>query len=157
MNSQKITIRKIKEDDLLTIYKLSNDFSIRDSSFDTEIIPLETHQKWFTQKLNDKNCVFFIAELNNDLVGQVRYQIDNQEATVSICISNNYRHSGNGQIILRKTLKKLKSERPEIRNIIACIKPKNFISIKFFQKIGFIFQTNTVVKNHKTLIYSYQI
>lgn len=157
MNSQRIKIRKVEAKDLYAIYKLSNDSSVRKSSFHTEMIELKTHQKWFVQKLNDRNCVFFIAELNNDLVGQVRYQIDGQETTVSISITKDYQGNGNGQIIFKKTLKKLKSERPEIKNIIAYIKPSNFISVRFFQKMGFVFQINTTIENRKAIRYLYQI
>lgn len=157
MDTQKIIIRKAYPKDLLSIYKLSNDSLVRKNSFYPGKIELTTHRKWFTQKLNDKNCVFFVAKLNNDLVGQVRYQIDGHEATVSISIDDNYRGGGNGQIILRETLRRLKLERPEISNIIACIKPDNLHSIDFFQKIGFIYKTNITIENHKAVKYLYQI
>ena len=58
------------------MYELRNDPLVRASSFHTEEIPYEQHQKWYEQKRKNENCRIYILEDAGAPVGQVRADRD---------------------------------------------------------------------------------
>ena len=52
---QKITLREIKKEDKISIFKWSNLKSIRNYSLSKNRISLKEHEKWFNRKLKSKN------------------------------------------------------------------------------------------------------
>ncbi len=152
-----IIIRKAKIKDTRSIYKLSNEKLIRESSFDTNRIKFNQHKKWFINKLEDNSCLFLIAEYKKNLIGQIRFNIDSKTAIISIGIAKDYRGLGIGKVIFLKTLKYLRASRANIEIIKAYIKAVNIASIKFFEKCGFRFNKKVKKKQQNALEYIYRI
>ena len=61
VNSEFI-IRLAEEKDAESIFQLANEKSVRESSLNTAPISWDNHIKWFSQKLKDDKCFFYIAE-----------------------------------------------------------------------------------------------
>ncbi len=154
---ESIVLREARMDDMNEIYNLSNEPEVRQNSFNQEGIGIEHHKNWFVDRLNDEYCLFLIAELNKEFLGQVRFDIDRNEAVVSISIGKNYRGSGIGRLINKKALKYLRSVIPGIETVKAYIKEGNISSVRFFTKSDFRFSKRLVLKNQNALEYSYQL
>ena len=128
--TNKINLRPLKFEDMKDIYELSNEDEVRENSFNTEKIEFTDHEKWFNEKLEDKKCVFLVLEIDGDFAGQVRFNLLEYEATISISITKKYREKGLGANILKNSLKYLKENLTSIKIVKAYIKENNHKSIK---------------------------
>ena len=148
-----LVLRKARMDDAYTLFELSNDLEVRGNSFNPEKIEFEDHKKWLAGKLQDKNVLFLIAEENNNLVGQVRFEMSEDEAVISISIAKSYRGLGIGCSIINEALSRLRLESPFIKVVKAYVKEQNTSSLNFFEKAGFKFMKKVIIKNQDAFEY----
>ncbi len=141
-----IKLRPVQEADCELLWQWANDPVVRSLSFSSEYISWSDHVQWFTAKLGDRNCLFYIA-LNQDnlAIGQVRYELLNQEATISLAISASFRGLGYGRQIIFLGCQEL-GHSSLAKKINAYVKPNNLSSINVFLKSGFQNTGETIVK-----------
>jgi len=130
-------MRKAVLSDEKQILDLSNDTTIRMSSFQTKPITENEHSKWFKEKLSDKYCLYVVAVLKEIIVGQLRFDIKNTEATISMSVHPQYQGYSIGSKLFEKGVETLRREYAFIQTIVALIKKENQASQLFFKKIGF--------------------
>lgn len=137
LEANSIQLRPVIEDDCEILWHWANDPVIRSVSFLSESISWTDHVQWFTSKLCNQNCVFYIA-LNQDNVpiGQVRYEITHKEATISLGLAESFRGQGYGSKLILLGCKKL-GQKSVVERINAYVKPNNLASIRAFLKSGF--------------------
>ncbi len=137
MRGDRFRLRRVCQKDVKLIWEWSNDPDVRVASFTPEPIPWERHLQWFTSKLSDPDCVFYIAVNEEEMpIGQVRYEISGQEATVSISLSNSYRGKGYGSAVLIGACRQF-FLLSRAKLIHAYVKTGNEISMQTFVKAGF--------------------
>ncbi len=148
-----ISIRPIELKDLDFTYLLSNDFLIRENSYNKECIPYIAHKNWFTSKVNDVNAFYYIGEYNRQPVALLRIDIG-EENVVGIAVDKQFRGKKLAveflQLISKKFYEKYHSK------ITAYIKTDNIPSIKSFEKADFIFDRNCVIKGEQSVRYVYE-
>jgi len=145
--SKKIKIRKAQENDLLTYFNWANNPSTRKNSLNSTPIPLEDHTKWFLKKINSSNTTLYIIAYDDSLVGQIRFDLNTKEATISYSLDSEYRGRGLGLLLLAKGIKQLIQEREEIKTIKGIVKKDNIASMKAFKRLGFTSSENELVEN----------
>ena len=129
------------------VWRWANDPEVRAVSFSKDDIPYDSHVKWFKKKLNNPKCVFFIAEkINQEPVGQVRYDLIGSEATISVIVDEIYRDQGYGSQIIAHASGRI-FETGRVKAIHAYVKSGNHSSVKAFKKAGFKLTEMTTVKN----------
>ncbi|MBD2691076.1 UDP-2,4-diacetamido-2,4,6-trideoxy-beta-L-altropyranose hydrolase [Anabaena catenula] len=129
--------RFVCAEDCQLLWQWANDIDVRAASFCSEPIPWEHHVQWLNSKLASDNCVFYIVtDYKNFPIGQVRYDLENEQANVSVSIDKQFRHQGYGSYLLNITQKQLFQDQ-NITRIHAYIKLCNQSSIKTFTKVGF--------------------
>jgi len=148
---ENISIRMVSESDMKFVFNLSNDTLVRSNSYDSSKIKLDQHKKWFQDQLKDSNILFYIVEIDNVLVGQVRFSIKKDYAVIGIAIINKFRGKGLAQKILNIAAKEYFKENK--LPIYAYIKKTNLPSVKSFEKTGFTFYKNEIVNETESLIY----
>ncbi len=148
-------IRPAGINDMHTVYELSNEKEARQNSFNQENIKFEDHKKWFLQKIADPDCLLLVAEANNSIIGQARFDMSGDEAVVSISIYKGYRGSGIGTDVLQKALAFLKSSGRRIRAVNAYVKGGNASSVRLFEKSGFKFVREFTIKEQNAVHYAY--
>ena len=156
-HAEKIKLRAANFRDIRDIYNLSNEDEVRSNSFNRTKIKFENHEKWFKCKIEDPDTIFLVVESENNFVGQVRFELEGNDATVSISISNKFRDLGLGITILEKSIKYLKLNVPKIKVINAYIKENNKKSLRLFEKMDFKSKENLEMKNQNALQYIYKI
>lgn len=149
---QHLLLSEAQEKDIDDVYQLSNDETVRSNSFSIAKIEYSNHVKWFLNKLKDKNSLFIIARIGGIFAGQVRYQIEDNNAVIGISIHKSFRGFGLGEILLSQSIKILKSKFPNTKKIIAHVKTENIASGKMFLKAGY-----SQVHNPEHLQYEYQL
>ncbi|WP_354634705.1 UDP-2,4-diacetamido-2,4,6-trideoxy-beta-L-altropyranose hydrolase [Planktothricoides raciborskii] len=151
LDANSLQLRPVREEDCELIWHWTNDPLIRSVSFSSEYIPWTDHVQWFTSKLGDRNCVFYIAfNQENVPIGQVRYEINNKEATISLAVAEAFRGRGYGSRIILLSCQKLGKD-AAIKKINAYVKPNNLASINVFFKCGFQNTGETIVKGQPAL------
>lgn len=147
---EEFEIRLATIEDMKDVFDLSNDNLVRENSFNQEIIEWENHQKWFKNKLEDGKSPFYVIKNNNDLVAQIRFDRNDDEADISISVAPSFRGKGLGATLLKKASEKVISEM-EIKKIIAYVKNDNAASKTIFEKAGYILKE----KNEDKMRYEY--
>jgi RimJ/RimL family protein N-acetyltransferase len=150
-----LTLRKANFEDAELYFKWANDDEVRSQSFNINPIDWKNHQKWFNDKVKDKNCLLFLFETNNkETVGQVRLEKNSETNSCTIGISISQRFRGKklaSQLILKASVLFLK-ENPTY-TINAYIKKDNFASIRSFEQAGFIFSQSLKYQGSESLLY----
>ncbi|HND43585.1 MAG TPA: GNAT family N-acetyltransferase, partial [Cyclobacteriaceae bacterium] len=98
----------------------------------------ESHRTWFNKKNADPNAYLYIFEFENTPVGQIRFDIS-ESAAITYALDEHYRGMGLGVEIVRKGIKKFRSDSGFTGPIIAYVKRENMSSKRVFQKLGFNF------------------
>ena len=137
MMPQKLTFREVEPADCRRIFTWANDPVIRAASFQTEQISWEEHQRWFYGKLADENAFFWLVTTDDQEVGQVRYDLENDAALISVSVDSRFRKLGLGSRVIREACDRFFSA-AEITQIRAEIRQENRRSIKAFAHAGFV-------------------
>jgi len=136
-----LSIRNATIADLQLVFDWNNDPEVRQRSFNPEPILLENHTRWFTAKLEDAACKFYIAEIAGTPAAQIRFDVKSDEATISYLVSKAYRGKGLAHIVLLKGLNKFKQESKGIKLVIGLAQRENLASVKAILKAGFTYGT----------------
>lgn len=126
-----MNIRLAAKDDCLNVFQLSNMDYVRAHSFNKEKIVWEDHIQWFARAIADESIKFYIIE-DTDFIGQVRLNIVNNIALISISILKEFQHKG----IAYSALKKIIAENEY--QYLAQVEKDNLPSITLFERLGFV-------------------
>lgn len=129
---KKLTLRKVTKEDCETLFIWANEEETRKNSFKKEDIDINTHIKWFNEKLEDINTEMYIILKDNLEVGQIRVEIKDHVGIISFSIDKKYRNMGIGKQIL-KTIKQYS----QCNTFIGRVKKENMASIKAFKNAGY--------------------
>ncbi|NEO03927.1 MAG: GNAT family N-acetyltransferase, partial [Moorea sp. SIO3I7] len=137
LQDQKLRLRAVGEDDGELLWQWANDPEVRLRSFSSKPIPWDEHVQWFNLKLKSSDCKFYIALNTQDIpIGSIRFDIDHNEATVSICVNSEHRGQGYGSTLINLASTAI-FRTSHTAKINAYIKPDNLASIRAFLKAGF--------------------
>ena len=132
-----VYLREAEETDMDLLFSWANDPAVRKNSFRTDPIPYEDHVKWFHHVMEDKNAIQYIMMDDDIPVGQIRLNIDGEEAEIGYSIAANFRGRGYGHKILQLIVQKVQEGQPQIKKLIAKVKPENGASKKLFESEGY--------------------
>jgi UDP-2,4-diacetamido-2,4,6-trideoxy-beta-L-altropyranose hydrolase len=146
-----LRLRRVQEKDCRQLWEWANDPEVRPVSFATEAISWERHLEWFNSKLCDPNAVLYLAVDLADLpAGQVRYQIDNTRAAVSISLAPPFRGRGYGTVVLAMATEDL-FRTTAVKQIDAYVKPNNTASIRLFTRAGYARECDEMIGGHRAI------
>lgn len=134
-----VRLREVADDDCRLLWEWANEPSVRAVSFQSSAISWEEHAAWFHARRRDPRCVFYILlDEQGQPVGQVRFELDGSHRTfVDISIARSHRGRGYGSAGLRLACTRLVRVIPGV-GVRALIKPSNVISLRTFERAGFI-------------------
>lgn len=137
----KIKMRKVRASDRQITFKWANDSKVRAYSFKQHLITEEEHNSWFQTKIQDHSCLYLIAEMNNFIIGSIRFDIKGNEAIISYLIDPEYHGKGFGHLLLVNGIKYILETAKEInlsfQKIVGYVMKNNIPSIKSFERLGF--------------------
>lgn len=146
-----VLVRPVCAADVEHVHRLSNEPSVRDSSFRSAAIPWSEHVSWFEAALVDPALDFYVAEIGGELAGQIRFRVAGAQATVSISVDPRFRGRGVGAALYRHGLASLRKRRA-VEEIVAMIKIRNAESIAFFERLGFARRSSESVGGEEALV-----
>lgn len=127
-------LKKASKADCDLLFKWANDKEVRENSFTKDEIKYDDHIKWLEDKLNCCTSDIFIFYLDNEPIGQVRIDIENNEAVISYSIDKDYRGNGLSTKMLAQLEVNIESN---INKLIGYVKFNNVTSQKVFEKLAY--------------------
>lgn len=131
-------LRKATINDLDLLFEWVNDSAVRDNSFSTAKITYEEHQKWYQALLADDFCHQYIYLYDEEAVGQIRVTIVGETGEIGYSIRADKRNMGHGKQMLRLLFEQMKTDYPNVKKLVANVKPENIASQKVFTDLGYI-------------------
>jgi RimJ/RimL family protein N-acetyltransferase len=132
-----VYLRKATSDDLDILFKWANDYDVRKNAFNSEPIPYENHKKWFYNMMENDDIIQYILMDDNISVGQIRLDIDECYAEIDYSVDKRFRNKGYGHKLLQLIFDEVNANYPEIKKLIAKVKPDNPASKKIFESEGY--------------------
>lgn len=129
-------LRRATLQDKKLIYNWANDPDTRKNSFNQETIKWEDHEAWYEKRMADDNTRMYIFMDFFKAIGQVRLDVDVEEATISYSVDKECRGQGIGKEMLL-TLEKELASKGDIKKLIARVKPDNTGSRRVFESLGY--------------------
>ena len=145
MRAGELTVRRVQPDDCRQIWEWSNDPEVRAVSLSKDSIPWETHVKWFSARVNSPTCFFYVGSDHETLIGQIRFDLKDAEATLSISLSKEARGHGYGPALIVRGSQQLFAD-SDATLIRAYVNPENTVSLRAFEKAGYAPAETTLVQ-----------
>ncbi|MBS6473995.1 MAG: GNAT family N-acetyltransferase [Acetobacter sp.] len=133
--AEEFVIRLAEPRDIKTVFDLSNDDTVRTMSIHPEKIEWENHVKWFENKINDADVVFYVMETAGELVGYVHLDRERTDWVVTIHLKKDFRGKGLGKKLLKYAV-----DGNVDKSMVSCVKNENEASKKLFLSQNFIFR-----------------
>ncbi|MBU4376258.1 MAG: hypothetical protein KKD29_02130, partial [Candidatus Omnitrophica bacterium] len=83
MKETDITLNRVMDKDCRDLWTWRNHPEVRRQFFDDKIIPWDEHQRWFHSKTNSPGTKIYMASLQNNKIGAIRFEINGDIVTVS--------------------------------------------------------------------------
>ena len=133
----RISLRPATHNDCRQLWDWRNEATTRAASFDSTPIPYQDHESWFSRKITAEfSGIFIVIDSGACQVGYVRFNVEANEAEISISIDNAHRGKGYGTSAIRQASDNVLALN-SIDQVIAYIKEDNPASISAFRAAGF--------------------
>lgn len=140
---ENITVRKAKSSDCDLIFKLSSDPYVRSMSISKKEILYRDHIRWFHDVLKDKNIVIYVCEtFDGEFIGQIKFNLTEDFAVVSISIDEKFRGKGYGKQALNLAISEFCKNYKYVQSFIAFIYSYNKSSKQLFRSLGFEYESS---------------
>lgn len=131
-------LKKATIKDLNLLFQWVNDGSVRKNAFSTTDISFPEHKKWFENLLTRNDAMQYIYFCDNEPIGQVRINIENENAEIDYSICPSQRSRGHAKEMINLLKEQIKLDFPEVKKLTAKVKPDNTASQKVFVHTGYI-------------------
>lgn len=146
-----LQLRQAKTTDCRLLWEWANDPLVRAASFSSDVIRWDQHVVWFTNCLASSQHFIFIGTVANDIpVGQVRFEIIQDKAVISVSLDQSTRGCGYASRLISLGANVL-FRNTAVVEIDAYIKPQNEASRRAFERAGFSELKPTVICGHQAL------
>ncbi len=130
-----IMLRHCEESDCAFYFELVNDLAVRQQSFDTKPILWAAHCQWFAAKRRDANCRMMVLEAQGLPMGQIRFDIVGNTASIDYSLDPLVRGRGWGEVLVRLGTQAI--FKGGISAVRAEVKLGNTASRAVFERLGF--------------------
>lgn len=153
MNNRGLRLRPVQAEDSRLIWAWANDPAARLQSFSSESIRWEQHQAWFEARMSDPLTRFYVAvDAHDRPIGQIRFQLEAESATVSVSLGPEQRGKGYGAALIRLGSQQIWSETSVMR-IHAYIKQDNHASLRVFTDAEYVNAGTNIIQGNPALQY----
>lgn len=131
-----LNLRPAKESDTDIVLSWRNELETISNMKTKRALSLEEHTPWFMKAISDTDCLFLIIEIDGNPIGQIRYNLEDKMAKVSINITSALHGKGIASKAFSKGSKYVK-ETSFAEAIFARVLTSNIGSIKGMERAGF--------------------
>lgn len=135
-----MNLRKANQKDATILYQWATDPTVRENAIHAGSFSFESHVDWLNAKLSSQDTYLYIYELQDQPIGQVRFDRVNGALEIDYSISPNFRGQGFGRKIIEQGIWKLVNDFDEEVTFRAIVKDTNKPSVKIFERLGFLLE-----------------
>ena len=128
-------LRPARTDDALLYYGWVNDSAVRQNAFNSELLFLNNYLEWFEKRNADTDTYMFVLMARDLPVGQIKFELQNNEAVIDYSLDRIVRGRGWGRELVRIGTNMLNNIRPAV--IPGCFKRENYEFLAAFMRLGF--------------------
>jgi len=137
VSAARLALRRAAPEDCRLIWEWANDPKVRAVTFSSNPIPWENHVRWYSEKLRDPGCYFYIvSDETRKPLGQVRYETTALEAVISLTLVPPARGRGLGSAMIVRGTEQYFAE-SGAHTVHAYMKTDNAASVGAFEKADF--------------------
>jgi len=137
-----VEIRVARQDDLEKLFEWRNHPAIRETSRKPSAINWDDHQRWFASVLASHDKLLLVGCHEDAPVGVVRFDIQGDEANLSIYLVPDIKQAGRGRELLQSAEFWLAANRQNVNKIDAYVLGGNERSHRLF--LGADYQVESV-------------
>lgn len=130
-----LNFRNADINDAESMLSWRNDPHVREKSLDSKKVSASEHRAWLKRTLEDPKRDLLIAECDGSPIGVVRFDVDEDEATISVYRVPNSKEGRYG--LVRCATEWIHEHRPQILRVIAHILDDNASSLAAFRGAGY--------------------
>ncbi|MCR4831648.1 MAG: GNAT family N-acetyltransferase [Pseudobutyrivibrio sp.] len=130
-------LRQANSEDMMLLFDWVNEKTVRENSFSTDMISIDKHKEWFQKSLQNKDRFIYILMKDDLPLGQIRFDVSDEEAEIDYSIDKAYRNKGIGNIIISLGIERITKDCNRVKTIVAKVKGTNAYSQKCFIRNGF--------------------
>lgn len=154
LRGERLWLRPAQQADARQIWSWANEPIVRAASFNSDAISWEDHRRWFEDRLSDPKTLILIGANKDDTpIGQVRFAVEADEATISVMVTGEQQGQGYGTALIDLGAAYL-FHRTDVRVISAYIKVDNSASSRAFEKAGFTYVSDVTIRNCPAQLYT---
>ncbi len=149
-------LRKATLADAENLLSLANEDVVRRNSFSQGKIERASHIQWLNERLSSRDCLLLIVvDYSGWFAGQVRFDVipPQGEAVINISLYKSVRGLGLSPFVINKSIEELSRVRGDVKQIKAYVKSGNIASIRAFERAGFRFLKDDMLKGCKSKVY----
>lgn len=124
------------------LFKWANDTSVRENSFNSNIINYEEHKKWLNDSLKSDKTYIYICYSKDKPIGQIRIDLKENTGVIDYSIDSKWRGKGYGTLLLNDIIFFIQNKGLSITKLIGKVKHTNIVSQKAFMKAGYLQKYN---------------
>lgn len=142
--ASQLSLREAIRSDRGLLWRWANENSVREQSLSIAPISWPSHVAWFDRVVDDPNTRLLILEVPGLPVGQIRYDIDGEIATINYSLDACARGRGWGTLLVELGLRWLR-KRDQLApvTLVALVRIANVSSAKVFERPGFVCESAT--------------
>ncbi|UOR07484.1 UDP-2,4-diacetamido-2,4,6-trideoxy-beta-L-altropyranose hydrolase [Hymenobacter aerilatus] len=147
-----LRLRPVVASDSDQLLAWANEPAVRQYSFIPTPIERADHERWFANRLHDKDSLLLLAEdeTTHEPAGLIRFMVDESTALLSYLLAATHRGRGLAAGLLVAGVRALQQQFPEVRRVEGQVLAANVASVRAFERAGFVQQTatNTSAENY---------
>lgn len=140
-SSEQLRLRPAQQEDTALYFGWVNETEVRQQSINRDPIPWQVHQKWFRSKLADPHCRLLVLEAGTLPVGQIRFDIERDEARIDYSLDLLVRGRHWAAKLITMGVCMVQDSLPVA--LRAEVKETNQASCAVFMHLGFIVQASS--------------
>ena len=134
----RLRLRDVQSEDVGLLWLWANDTTVRGQAIATDPIPWRDHRAWFDRCLTSEHTLIFVLEADGLPIGQIRFDIQNRQATVDYSLDTAVRGRGLGKELVRMGVSRLRQNRSgNVDELVALVRNSNQASLRVFRSLGF--------------------
>ena len=147
-----LSLRPARASDVRLLYEWANDPAVRAVAYHPDPIPWPDHQAWFARRLASDDARLYVAEVEAEPVGQIRFDLDGPTAVLSVSLAAGARGQGLGTALIRAGVARVYAD-ADVREVRAYVRDDNPASARAFEKAGFALARRLVEQDVPSRLY----
>lgn len=132
----KLVLRRANSSDVNITFEWASNEVVRQYALTKSKIEFESHNVWFSAKINDPKVFYYIAMFDSQQIGSIRFDQVDEEAVISYLIDPKFHGNGFGKKIVEEGIAHFRLD-SQTYSIIGIVENENKASLKIFRDLFF--------------------